>query len=422
MFGKTAMQIIEKLEGERIAGTRGAREAEKLITRFIKSEGIRSKREYFHIQSSDTQLSIIRAGRREFECLPLGLAVPFTVQGKLLFLHSSDDCRRIDIDLKNRIMLTRNKPKPKDFPELKERGLKGIIVITRTDNLISSSHLSHWMIEKNCIIPGATVSYETGLELIKYNDSAITIKGRGSTKRRKTANIIADIKGRENTDETIIIMGHYDTVPLSPGASDNGGGTGIIAELIEYFNRSPVRRNLRFIFFSGEEWGLWGSRHYCSRHKKELKNVILGINIDVAGDTIGSDFSLITANKRLVHTVKDIADYEGMHFNIQKSIYSSDNMPFAFNFVPTVSFGRARGKSSSYIHTNSDNSQSISPEGLNNTISIAVALIERTGNARVNIVERAIDSDIRDKIIDYFKDRGIGEESITGNLPYAKTK
>jgi len=421
MYGKTAMHIIEKLEGERIAGTQNAKEAEELIVRFIKSLGLKPKREYFHIQSSDTDLSIIKAGKKEFECLPMGLSVPFNVQGKLLFLNSADECRRIDIDLKNRILLTRNKPKPKYFPELKEKGLKGIIVITRTDNLISSSHLSHWMIEENCIIPSATVSYETGLELMKYKNSVITIQGKGSTSKRKSSNIIADIKGKENTDETIIIMGHYDTVPLSPGASDNGGGTGIIAELIEYFNKRPVRRNLRFIFFSGEEWGLWGSRYYCSRHKKELEKVILGINIDVAGDTIGSDFSLITANRRLVNTVKDIADFEGMHFNIEKSIYSSDNMPFAFNSVPTVSFGRARGKSSSYIHTNRDNSQFISPEGLNNTINIALALIERSGNARINIIERLIDSDIRDKIIDYFRDRGIERDSITENLPFTNT-
>lgn len=90
-------------------------------------------------------------------------------------------------------------------------------------------------------------------------------------------NVIAEIKGTEKPDEVVIVSGHYDSWdgPGSQGALDNGTGSCVTLEaarLLLAVGAKP-KRTIRFILWSGEEQGLFGSRGYVKDHEKEMDKI-----------------------------------------------------------------------------------------------------------------------------------------------------
>jgi aminopeptidase N len=96
----------------------------------------------------------------------------------------------------------------------------------------------------------------------------------------RLANIIGVLPG-SNPDlegESIVIGAHYDHLgfgwpdvhagdegKLHPGADDNASGIAVLIELAQNLTQGHTpQRTIVFVAFSGEEWGLKGSRHYVA--------------------------------------------------------------------------------------------------------------------------------------------------------------
>jgi len=77
-------------------------------------------------------------------------------------------------------------------------------------------------------------------------------------------NIIAIIRGSANT-KAILLAAHYDTVPLAPGANDDGSGVVAILETIRALRHHPPLKNDLIILFSdAEEMGMVGARAFMA--------------------------------------------------------------------------------------------------------------------------------------------------------------
>jgi hypothetical protein len=95
-------------------------------------------------------------------------------------------------------------------------------------------------------------------------------------------NIIVDIneKCKENfevSDDKLILTAHYDVVPNSTGANDNGSSIVILLKLLKKIKNQPIK----VIFFTGEERGGTGSSFYSKTVKEKEKYT--AINLDVCG-------------------------------------------------------------------------------------------------------------------------------------------
>ena len=93
----------------------------------------------------------------------------------------------------------------------------------------------------------------------------------------KNYNVIAEIPGTVHPEEVVIVSGHLDSWdgPGSQGACDNGTGTMVALEaarLLMVAGAKPAR-TIRFILWTGEEEGLWGSRGYVDKHAAELDRI-----------------------------------------------------------------------------------------------------------------------------------------------------
>jgi len=92
-------------------------------------------------------------------------------------------------------------------------------------------------------------------------------------------NIVATYKGVRMDDCTIIIGGHYDSVPNSPGADDNASAiAGLLATakaLGEIASSLPVM----FVAFNREEDGLLGSQEFMDRLPRAMRGQIKCVHI-----------------------------------------------------------------------------------------------------------------------------------------------
>lgn len=98
------------------------------------------------------------------------------------------------------------------------------------------------------------------MELMTGGDVEATVSVIMET--RQSRNVIAELTGPMESERTVVLGGHFDTVPNVPGANDNGSG---IATLLGVAREAADRSypfTLRFVAFDSEEVGLFGSRHY----------------------------------------------------------------------------------------------------------------------------------------------------------------
>ncbi|WP_084734865.1 M20/M25/M40 family metallo-hydrolase [Actinophytocola xinjiangensis] len=82
-------------------------------------------------------------------------------------------------------------------------------------------------------------------------------------------------------DGRVILAAHYDSVPIGPGATDNGMGVSTALEVVRVLAQQPNRRNdVQVLFTDGEELGLLGSRAFTEATSPD-RSVVL--NLDARG-------------------------------------------------------------------------------------------------------------------------------------------
>jgi hypothetical protein len=96
------------------------------------------------------------------------------------------------------------------------------------------------------------------------------------------ANVIAEVTGRENPDEAVVIGGHLDSWDPGTGAIDDGAGVAIAAgaaHLIETLPQHP-KRSIRVVAFANEEAGMFGGHAFGAAHKNDVAKFTLGAESD----------------------------------------------------------------------------------------------------------------------------------------------
>jgi len=95
-------------------------------------------------------------------------------------------------------------------------------------------------------------------------------------------NVIAEIRGYEKPDESVILGAHLDSWDLGTGALDNGCNAALVIEAARAIKATGMlpRRTIRFVLFNSEEQGEIGSFEYVKAHRAELDKVRAMITFD----------------------------------------------------------------------------------------------------------------------------------------------
>ena len=105
----------------------------------------------------------------------------------------------------------------------------------------------------------------------------------------KNQNLIGYVKGYQHPDSFIVYTAHYDHLGVMgkktyfPGANDNASGVSVLLNLARYYKKNPSKYSIAFIFFSGEEAGLLGSKYYSEHPIFPLSKIKFLTNLDLLG-------------------------------------------------------------------------------------------------------------------------------------------
>jgi hypothetical protein len=158
-------------------------------------------------------------------------------------------------------------------------------------------------------------------------------------------------------DEYLVYSAHMDHIGITPGqpdsinngADDDASGTVGVIELAKAFSRPAARpkRSIIFLTVSGEEKGLWGSKHFSEHPPVPIGQIVADINIDMIGrnwpDTIvaiGKEHSDLGATLNRVNAAHRELGMTAIddQWPEERFYFRSDHYNFARKGVPVLFF------------------------------------------------------------------------------------
>lgn len=128
---------------------------------------------------------------------------------------------------------------------------------------------------------------QAGLQVSVQRGQAAAEYGKGDGRGVRAANVenvVAVLPGRDRSLPAVLLMAHYDTVPHSPGAADDGLGVAVMLEISRALQGDVRQRDVVFLFTDAEEAGLLGARAFFASHPLSSR-VGTVINLEARGSS-----------------------------------------------------------------------------------------------------------------------------------------
>ncbi len=179
------------------------------------------------------------------------------------------------------------------------------------------------------------------------NGRALFRPDESDSLRVPAANILAGIKGKNNA-ETIIISAHYDHLgiyqqKLYAGSNDNASGVGCVLEVMrrlvsDSLQGEQPQLNIVAVFWSAEEMGFLGSKHFVKNPIIPLSQIKALINYDTVGNGQNKDFILwSTGDSPLVKQIEKTAEKNNAQVErVSPQGHHSDEVSFEHTGIPAV--------------------------------------------------------------------------------------
>jgi len=211
-----------------------------------------------------------------------------------------------------------------------------------------------------------------------------------------TRNVIASKPGIRTPEKIVIIGAHFDSISRSaedgrisildkenpaPGADDNGTGVATVLAAARILGPHKFDRTLRFVAFSAEEGGIYGSSHYAAESARKNEDIVAVINIDMIGYVNQEPENIdIFANEKSAWLLDAITNHAPVYapelfiYRIINDKYDgSDHGPFWYNGYPAICFMEDYYPSNQFYHSPKDTLDTINFPFFLNTVRLAVA-------------------------------------------------
>lgn len=169
-------------------------------------------------------------------------------------------------------------------------------------------------------------------------------------------NLIAERVGSTAPDEIVVICAHIDSLPESPfpapGADDNASGSVAVLAAARAMRDYQFEHTIRYVLFTGEEQGLFGSAAYAQAAQSAGDNIVGVFNLDmIAYDSNGDgklNLHVRTTNSpgheadfALASAFTNVVRLYGLHDQLTPRVYAdsqsySDHESFWHNGYPAL--------------------------------------------------------------------------------------
>ncbi len=172
-----------------------------------------------------------------------------------------------------------------------EKGAVACLVRSVTAKSLCTPHTGAMRYEDGVAkIPAAAITVEDADLIARLNARGVPVvvnlKMEAKTLNDAvSANVVAELRGREKPEEIVVIGGHIDSWDVGQGAHDDGAGSVMCMEAINVLRKLKMipRRTIRVVLWTNEENGLAGGKTYAKDHEAELKNHVAAIESDSGG-------------------------------------------------------------------------------------------------------------------------------------------
>lgn len=160
-------------------------------------------------------------------------------------------------------------------------------------------------------------------------------------------NVVGNLYGTDPDAGYYVVCAHYDAIGVrtrggwdwrtdpAPGADDNATGVALVLECARVLAQQHFPWSIRFIAFSGEELGLWGSRAYATQAVERGERILGVLNYDMVGfNDLSQRLQLVTnpASAWLVAQMQQSNRRYGIGLKVDvledASAWLSDHSPF----------------------------------------------------------------------------------------------
>ena len=394
--------FIKELSFVRIAGSKEELKAANMIIDKCQSLCYDAFLEPFNIPFSNVTVEKCVINGKEYEVTGFLRSTNINGDFSLVYVDHIDNIKNLDLD--GKVALLYHRINYKAYEELAKKNVIAIIAASgslydnREDtdleiNILRDKHLEHG------VIPCFT------LRLMDIEEIVLNDYHNGHLELEQTQvevesnNVIVSVKGRRK--ETIVLTAHYDSVFFSKGAYDNASGAATLLDLMSRINKDDLEYSLRFVFCGAEERGLLGSKYHTSI-KENLENVILNINVDMTGVTLGYDLCCVSGNDSLLNYAKSVCLAAGFNVYVYEGAYSSDSTPFADNGVVSLTFARDAYSTGARIHSRLDNGNFMNAKSFNHSCDIIYNFLNNVLTSKYIPYDLEVSPKVKDLVDKYY--------------------
>lgn len=314
--------------GPRVAGSPAAAQAAEYLARQARAAGYVVEFQPFSYTRSRDTGSSLSLGESRLEAFALSGSPGGVFEAVLQAVPGVGAAGDYDsLDVQGKIVVVRRGGIPflEKARQAAARGALAIVVVNNEPGGVRGTYGATGP------IPGVTVAGREGEGLFARSGERVRLVVGSVLEQAQARNVIA--RHADSQAPGVVVGGHYDSVPGAPGANDNASGTVTALELARTLLAESWARDVWFVWFDGEEDGLWGSRNFVQAYPEWVRGLRAMINLDMVGVRASSALG-IGGNPALL----ELLEQSGVRFNDIGGSGGSDHTPFAQAGVPVLFF------------------------------------------------------------------------------------
>lgn len=240
-------------------------------------------------------------------------------------------------------------------------------------------------------------------------------KSKGRTRGNRASgpvaseNVVAEIRGRDEPDDYVLLGAHLDSSRRGAGALDDASDAALVidAARVIHASGSIPRRSIRFVLFTGSGDGMLGTWAYARAHRAALDNMAAAIAFDV-GDAPVAGYSLGGRHDALAgvrETLDPLRALGASEFTLDARI-APDSFDFLLEGVLTLTANVDTANSSPKDPSASETLDKVNIENLKRNVAVAAV----TAYALADVEERIGSRFSRAEIEPTLKETGLEQE------------
>lgn len=278
--GERALEHARILSAEpRVAGTPAEVRAAEYIAGQLQSYGYVTEIREFDFDGDRFRAGEVTVGDETIESLNMAGSPGGEVEAASAYIGLADAAGIAGQDLTGRIAVADRGDLnfSVKYQNARDAGAIGLVIVNNQPGLYSGN------LTLAADFPVVSVSLEEGQTIIEAAEAGqvISVSTPPTVGLTRAMNVVA--RASETTQCTIVVGGHFDSVPAAPGANDNASGTANLLELARAMAVDGLDDGVCYVAFGAEESGLFGSKAFVAELAESGLVPSYMINLDVTG-------------------------------------------------------------------------------------------------------------------------------------------